>query len=109
LILGEETRDGCQAPVLVGLVELGGVDPVTVKLRAQLFKRVLVSSRQGNERGVMIVWTTMLVGVFEGGMTGLHSLLREGKISAGDGVEVGLGVVDLHDRLTGCKLHSVAG
>jgi len=60
---------------------------------------LLVTNGQVDVGGVVVDRTTESVGVFKGGVAGLHSLLREWEIAAGDGVQVGLGfeVLQRHD------------
>jgi hypothetical protein len=99
LIFGEQAGDCRQAPVFVGLVELCRGNPLIVESSAQRFKPMLVSDRQVDVGGMTVGWATKLVGVFNGGMASLNSLLREGEIAAGDCVEIGLGDLGLHDGL----------
>ena len=102
LLFGEQAGDGRQAPVLIGLVKLGGWDAQVIQAGAKILERVLVTASQGNVGGMMVGRATVLIGVLNGGVTGLNSLLRDGDIAARDGVQIGLGAGDLHDRLTGC-------
>jgi len=58
------------------------------------------SDSQVQVRGVMVRRAAILVGVFNGGVASLNSLLREWDIAARDGVQVGLGGnLRLHDVL----------
>jgi hypothetical protein len=85
--------------VLVGFVEFGGLDALFVQREAQQLKRLSVTSRQVDQRRVVVVRATELKCIFESGMAGLNSLVREGEISAGDGVEIGLAGNLQHDNL----------
>jgi hypothetical protein len=80
-------------------VKFCGLNAVRGKRGLKLEKSGLVSRRQLDVRRMMIVRTTMLVSVLNGGVASLNSLLREWEIAAGDCVEIGRGT-DLHDRLT---------
>ena len=102
LLLGEQTGDGSQAPFLVGLMKLRGGNAHVVETRAKVLERVLVSTGQGDVGGMVVGRATVLVGVFNGGVTRLNGLLRDGDIAARDGVQVGFGREVLHDSLTGC-------
>jgi len=102
LLLGEKTGDGGQAPFLIGLVKLRGGDTCMVETCANTFESVLVSTGQGDVGGMVVGRATVLVGVFNGGVTGLNGLLRDGDIAARDGVQVGFRGRDLHGSLTGC-------
>ena len=100
LFLGEDAGDGSETPVLVGLVELGGLDSCSVKHVTACLERFFVSDSQVQVRGVMVRRAAILVGVFNGGVASLNSLLREWDIAARDGVQVGLGGnLRLHDVL----------
>lgn len=102
LLLGEQAGDGRQAPFLVGLVKLRGGNTFVVETRANTFESVLVSTGQGDVGGVMVGRATVLIGVFNSGVTGLNGLLRDGDIATRDGVQVGFAGRDLHFDLTGC-------
>jgi hypothetical protein len=102
LLLGEQAGDGSEPPLLVRLVKLRGGNADVVEARAQVLERVLVSTGQGDVGGVVVGRATMLVGVLNGGVTGLNGPLRDGEIAARDGVQVGFVDLRLHDGLTGC-------
>lgn len=56
----------------------------------QHFKASLVANGQVDEGGMMVGRATELIGVFNGGVAGLNSLLREWDVAARDGVQVRL-------------------
>ena len=78
--------------------------PECFKLRFKREQLRLVARRQMNIAGMVIARATMSVCVFDCCMSSLHSLLRERNVSAGDGVEISLGikieVLSVHDSLT---------
>ena len=94
---GEKTRDRSQAPVLVRLVEFSGLNTVTMQICAKSLKRRGIASRQVNVRRMVVTGTTIFVGIFNGRMACLNSLLREWDIAAGDRVQVRF-LADLHDE-----------
>lgn len=97
LLFVEQAGDRGKPPVHVGLVKLGSGDALVVETRTQLFKRLLVAGRQGDVGGMVVGRATELIGVLDGGVTGLNSLLRDGDIAARDGVEIGFGDLGLHN------------
>lgn len=103
LLLGEDAGDSGEAPVLVWLVELSGLNASGVQQVLAGFESLLVSNRQVEIGGVVVGWATVCVGVLDSSMPGLDGLLREWEIAAGDCVQVRLGCeVDLllgHDAL----------
>lgn len=97
LLFVEQARDSRQAPVLIGLVKLGRWDALLIQARTKLFKRVRVAAGQGDVGGMVVGRATVLIGVLDGGVAGLNSLLRDGEIAARDGVQVVLGSDLQHD------------
>lgn len=101
LIFSEQAGDGRQAPVLVRLMKFRGWDSGFVQRRTQSFKRMLVAGRKIDVARVVVGRATELIGVFNSGVAGLNSLLREWEIAARDRVQVRLAeVLGLHDFLT---------
>jgi len=90
LVFGEDACDRGQSPFLVRLVKFGCRNACIVQLLAERFKLRLVFDREVNVRRVVIHWSAIRVGVFNGSVAGLNSLLREWEVSARDGVEVRL-------------------
>jgi hypothetical protein len=68
-------------------VELGSEDASFVQVVTKLLEAMLISNGTVNERWVMVSRATKCVSVFEGSMTCLNSLLREGEISTRDGIK----------------------
>lgn len=97
LLLRKEARQSGEAPILVGLTELGRGNALLVQDATKLLELVLVSNGQVDVGRVMVVRATMLVGVLNGGMCCLNRLLRERNVAAGDSVQVSLGWNLLHD------------
>lgn len=100
LLLVKQAGDCRQPPVLIGLMEFCCMDSLIVERAAQLFEMVLVSNRQVDVGWMVIARTTVLIGMFNCGMTGLNCLLRDGDIAARYRIKVSLGRADLHDSLT---------
>jgi hypothetical protein len=100
LVFGEQAGDGRQAPILVRLMEFRGWNSGFVQRRTQSFKRMLVAGRKIDVARMVVGRATELIGVFNSGVAGLNSLLREWEIAAGDRVQVRLEVLGLHDGLT---------
>lgn len=109
VILGEAAGDGSQTPVEVRFVELGSANPVGMQASTQALKLLLVPDREMNVAGVMVGRATELIGVFNGSVRRLNSLLREWEIAAGDRVQVVLGNLGLHDVLSGVRLRLQRG
>lgn len=83
------------------------MDTCIVQLLAERFKLRLVFDREVNVRRVVIHWSAIRVGVFNSGVAGLNSLLREWEVSTRDGVEICfrgfVGNLELgHDMLSRC-------
>jgi hypothetical protein len=100
LFFVKQARDCSETPIHVGLMKLCRGDASIVETGTQLFKRMLVAGRQVDVGRVMVGGATELIGVFNGGVASLNSLLRDWEISAADGVEVGLADLGSHDNLT---------
>jgi hypothetical protein len=101
LIFCEQAGDGREAPVLVRLMKFRGGNSGFVQRRTQSFKRMLVAGRKIDVARMVVGRATELESVFNGGVAGLNSLLREWEIAAGDRVQVRLAeVLGLHDVLT---------
>lgn len=64
-----------------------------MKRVTQGFKLRFVANRQMDVGGMIVGRATVEIGVFNGGVTGLNSLLREWDVAARDGVQVRLGSV----------------
>ena len=81
LSLGQEARDGSQAPVLVRFVELGRRDALIVQEHLEVIELGLVLDSQVDEGRVMVSGATMGKRVLQGGVTGLDGLLRDGDVT----------------------------
>lgn len=101
ILLGQAASDRCQTPVLVRFVELGRADACARKTRTKHFQLALVTNGEVDVRGMVVGGATELIGVFDGCVRSLNGLLREWEIAARDRVQVGLGNLGLHDKLTG--------
>lgn len=82
-------------------MELGGGNSGLFKRMTQLFKLGLVAMSQVDVGRMVVNRTTILVGVFKGGMAGLDGLLRERDIPARNGIQVSFGRDLQHGVLRG--------
>jgi hypothetical protein len=102
LFLREDTSDGGETPVLIRFFKFGSRNADRGKTRAKLDQLMLITNGEVNVGRVMISRTAELVGVLDGSMRCLNSLLREWNVATRDGVEIvlrkGLG---RHNDLTG--------
>lgn len=97
LLFGKKAGDGGQPPILVGFVKFNSLNTLIVKRAAQPLEMILVSNSQVNVGGMVVVWSTKVVGVLDGSMPGLDGLLRLGNVSTRDGVQIRFGNLRLHD------------
>lgn len=88
LVFGEDACDRSKSPVLIRLVKFSCMDACIVQPLAERFKLRLVFDREMNVRRVVIHWSAIRIGVFNSGVAGLNSLLREWEVSARDGVHI---------------------
>lgn len=95
--LREAASDGGESPILIRFFELGCRDAKKRKASAQNFKLMLVANRQVDVGRVVVGRATELIGVFNGSMCRLNSLLREWDVAARDRVQVVLGNLGVHD------------
>ena len=63
-------------------MELGGLNTGSMEQVLTSLERFFVSNGQVQVGGMVVSRATMGIGVFNGGMAGLNSLLREGEIAA---------------------------
>lgn len=99
ILFSENASDSSQSPIFVRFVELGSWDSIRIERSTKLFKLLLVSNSEMDIRGMVVSRATESVCVFDSGMAGLNSLLREWDVSARDGVQVGFSLGNLqHDN-----------
>ena len=104
---------GGQLPAEVGLVEGAEADAGPAKAVEGLAQAGFVGDGTEHEEGVIVVGREESPGGFQGGVTGLHHLLRVGQVAADEDVDVRpvFYLAELHDRppLVGGELDSASG
>ena len=80
-------------------MKFGRANTCLVEHDTKLLKTKLVANSQMNVGGVVIDRATIFECVFNGGVTGLNSLLRDGDITARDVIQIRFGNLRLHFKL----------
>jgi hypothetical protein len=88
LVFGEDACDRGKSPVLIRLMKFGCKDACVVQLLAKRFKLRLVFDREVNVRRMKIFRSAVRISVFNSGVAGLNSLLREWEVSARECVKI---------------------
>lgn len=96
LLFSKKAGDSRQTPILVGFVKFSRLNALIVKRAAQPLEMILVSNSQVNVGGMVVLWSTKVIGVLNSSVPGLDGLLRLGNVSAGDRIEVSLANLDGH-------------
>jgi hypothetical protein len=84
IVFGQKTGDGGETPVLVRLVELGGLDARGMKPGTARLELRQVASSQVNVGGVILQGNS--TSVLNSCMCGLNSLLRERNVATRDAI-----------------------
>ncbi len=109
-LLREAAGDGGETPILVRFVEVRKRNAECCKTSAQKLKRMLVTNRAMDIRGMVVGRATVQVSVLDRCVCSLHGLLREWDIAARDGIQIRLaGVLGLHDALTSSRSRLTRG
>jgi hypothetical protein len=88
LLLGEQAGDSRESPVLVGLLKLGRDNARVREAPTKKPQRLLITRSEMDVGGMVVGRATVLIGVLNGSVASLNSLVRDGDIAARDGVQV---------------------
>jgi hypothetical protein len=102
LILGKETGNRRQTPVLIGFKKFGRQNAYRVETDFKLLELRLIKDGKVDVRGMMIAGATVSIRIFNACVAGLYGLLGERNVAASNGIQISFCVLQssfVHDSL----------